>query len=148
MSDSLGYGSQSGDQAIAHGGAPDGFPQPNPLVGIFDAPVSTITLWSGDDPTLFSDIDIWTLRIFSDAAGTTEIGSGVTATDATTGLGYSSITRLFPAGILRFEASSSTGVGFDTLSFTPVPEPGAIGFGIIASIGLVVGGVFRSKKEK
>ncbi len=134
-------GSHSGDNAILSGAGTNGFPQSNPLEGVFDTLVTSVSLWAGDN---FSDVnDDWTLTVFD--MGGTPLGSVSTTT--WNGDPYMELTLSF-AGIKSFEATSTSGVGYDSLSFTPVPEPGAVGFGIIACIGLVVGGVFRSKKEK
>ena len=121
-------GYHSATKAIFNG---DVLPQSNPLVGVFDAPVSMVSLWAGDDHP--DADDAWELRVYSDAAGTNLVGTIADNSSPWNGNDYHQLTLSFPS-ILRFEAWSSTAVGYDDLEFTPVPEPGTI---VIALVGLL-----------
>ena len=112
-------GYHSATKAIFNGNP---FPQTNPLVGVFDTPVVSVSLWAGDD---HSDTnDSWTLSVYDAAVGGTLLGTVTENGAGWNGNQYRQLSLSFP-GIVRFEATSDTGVGFDDLSYV-IPEPGTL----------------------
>jgi hypothetical protein len=128
--DTVGY--HSATQAIFNGPP---YP-PGALVGVFDSPVSMVSLWAGDDHP--DADDSWTLRVYDAAVGGNLLGTVTENAAPWDGSPYRELS-LSGANILRFEASSDTGVGFDDLSYTLVPEPGTFALSLLGLMGIICG---------
>lgn len=111
--------------------------QSNPLIGVFDAPVSSVSLWAGDAG---GDSDSWRLEIYDATVGGNLIATGTSG--QWTGAPYRNIT-LTGSSILRFEADftgpSTAGIAYDDLSFDAdvIPEPASmalLGLGLVALV--------------
>jgi len=110
-----------------------------PIIGVFDAPQSYISLWAGDAGGLYGDDDRWELEAFDAVAGGNSLGlvqSALWSGDPYTQLSISA------PGIWRFEARhlgpTHYGIGYDDLEFCDgaIPAPAAILLGTLGT-GLV-----------
>ncbi len=96
-----------------------------PIVGIFSAPQSTVSILAVDVGSAGA-----TLAAYDAASGGTLVGTD-TFIGSGSGVGaYQTLTITAPS-IMRFELyqplpNSEDGVFFDNLTFTPVPEPGTL----------------------
>jgi hypothetical protein len=119
--------------------SPSGLISVNPLVGVFDSPVSFVSLWGGDAATYPDEVDSWELLAFDAPSGGNLVGragSGVWV-----GNPYRQLT-LTGQSIWRFEANwtgPNYGIGYDDLQFQIVPEPPTavlLSAGILALLAL------------
>ena len=107
-----------------------------PLIGVFDAPQSSISLWAGDFGV---DNDQWELEAFDAVAGGNSLGLVQSA--VWNGNPYTQLSISAP-GIWRFEARhlgpTGAGIGYDDLEFSDgaIPAPAAILLGTLGT-GLV-----------
>ncbi len=107
-----------------------------PVIGVFDAPQSYISLWAGDGGV---DDDQWELEAFDAVAGGNSLGLVQSA--VWNGNPYTQLSISAP-GIWRFEARhigpTSYGIGYDDLEFSDgaIPAPAAILLGTLGT-GLV-----------
>ena len=106
--------------------------QDNPLLGVFDFPVSYVSLWGGDGG---GDTEDWTLEAYNGALLVRSVNSG-----PFTGNPYRQL-RIDFNGITSFKAyhnSSNFGIGFDDLSFErSVPDSGST----LSLLGLAAAGL-------
>jgi hypothetical protein len=118
--------------------------QDNPLIGVFDVPVTSVSLWAGDAGV---DSDSWTLKAFDAVVGGNLINtmsSGIWNGDPYMQLAITSSL----GNIWRFEADftgpSPLGIAYDDLEFevssNVIPEPTSlIGWTLLAALGITVG---------
>jgi hypothetical protein len=115
----FGVGYHSGTKAIA---SPAGLVAVNPLIGVFDQPVSYVSLWGGDAGT-YLEPDSWQLLAYDARVGGNlvgQVGSGTW-----NGSPYRQLSISAPS-ILRFEAvwtGPQFGIGYDDLAFVTAPPP-------------------------
>jgi hypothetical protein len=103
--------------------SPNGLLSVNPLVGVFDGPVSFVSLWGGDAATYPDELDSWELLAFDAPSGGNLVGRA--SSGAWAGDPYRQLT-VTGQGIWRFEANwtgPTYGIGYDDLQFQIVPEP-------------------------
>jgi hypothetical protein len=115
----FGVGYHSGTKAIA---SPAGLVAVNPLIGVFDEPVSYVSLWGGDAGT-YLEPDSWQLLAYDARVGGNLVGQVSSGT--WNGSPYRQLS-ISAASILRFEAvwtGPQFGIGYDDLAFVPVPPP-------------------------
>ena len=106
----------------------------NPLVGVFDYPVSLVSLWGGDAGT-YAESDSWELLVYDAPIGGNLVGS--VTSGSWNGSPYRQLT-IEAEEIWRFEANwtgRKYGIGYDDLSFHVIPEPSA---GVLAAIATFV----------
>ena len=87
------------------------------VIFTFDNAVSFVELFGGDGPAT-SDADTWTFDVYDAQVGGNLLG---TLTSSPLVSGHSSLSFSI-AGILRAEASSTTRVSYDDLTFTTVSQ--------------------------
>lgn len=98
----------------------------NPLVGIFDRPVSSVSLWGGDFGTSggpLPEMDSWRLLAYDAPVGGNLVGSADSG--LWTGSPYLQLGASGPS-IWRFEAhwtGPQFGMGYDDLVFETISEP-------------------------
>jgi uncharacterized protein (TIGR03382 family) len=116
----FGVGYHSATKAIA---SPNGLVSVNPLVGVFDNPVSYVGLWGGDAGT-YVEPDSWELLAYDARIGGNLVGR--VSSGSWNGSPYRQLS-LSAASILRFEAiwtGPQFGIGYDDLKFvTAAPPP-------------------------
>ncbi len=121
----------SATKAIA---SPEGLVSANPLVGVFDDPVDSMSLWGGDAGT-YTESDSWELRVYDAPTGGNLIESAVSGSWNGSPYRQLSVTA---APIWRFEAiwtGGMYGIGYDDLSFHVIPEPSVV---VLAAAGLLI----------
>jgi len=127
----FGVSSHSPTKAVA---SPNGLLSVNPLVGVFERPVSFVSLWAGDAATYPDELDSWELLAFDAPNGGSLVGRASSGTWV--GNPYRQLT-VTGQGIWRFEANwtgPTFGIGYDDLQFQIVPEPSTL---TLAGLGLV-----------
>jgi len=118
----FGVGYHSATKAVA---SPNGLLSVNPLVGVFDVPVSHVSLWGGDAGT-YVESDSWELLAYNARSGGSLVGRVGSGT--WNGSPYRQLS-ISGTSILRFEAvwtGPQFGIGYDDLTFmtiTPPPPP-------------------------
>jgi hypothetical protein len=115
----FGVGYHSATKAVA---SPNGLLAVNPLVGIFDVPVSYVGLWGGDAGT-YVEPDSWDLLAYDARIGGNLVGR--VSSGSWNGSPYRQLS-ISGSSILRFEAvwtGPQFGIGYDDLSFVTVPPP-------------------------
>jgi hypothetical protein len=115
----FGVGYHSGTKAVA---SPNGLLSVNPLIGIFDVPVSYVSLWGGDAGT-YIEPDSWELLAYDARVGGNLVGR--VASGSWNGNPYRQLS-ISGSSILRFEAvwtGPQFGIGYDDLYFVTVPPP-------------------------
>ena len=121
----------SATKAVA---SPEGLVSVNPLVGVFDIPVDSVSLWGGDAGT-YTESDSWELHVYDAPTGGNLVGSA--ASGSWNGSPYRELS-VTAAKIWRFEAiwtGGKYGIGYDDLSFHPIPEPSVV---VLAAAGLLI----------
>ena len=118
--DRFGVGYHSGTKSIA---SSSGLVSVNPLVGVFDDPVTSVSLWGGDEGWSPTEIDSWRLVAYDAKVG----GNRVRRVNSGSWDGgpYRQLSISAPS-ILRFEAywtGSQFGIGYDDLEFVTAPPP-------------------------
>jgi hypothetical protein len=122
----------SPSKAIA---SPCGLASVNPLIGVFDRPVSFVSLWGGDAGTYPDEMDAWELLAFDAPSGGRLVGR--VSSRLWVGNPYRQLT-IAAEKIWRFEANwtgPQYGIGYDDLQFEVVPEPSAL---VLVGGGFVV----------
>ena len=137
--DRFGVSFHSATKAVA---SPNGCASANPLVGVFDCPVSFVKLWAGD-AGIPGEYDSWELLAFD-----APVGGNLTAS-ASSGSWVGGPYRQLAVSadnIWRFEANwtgPGCGIGYDDLEFQPIPEPSAL---ILLGVGAVAFLAYASRK--
>ena len=117
--DRFGVGYRSATKAIA---SPAGLDAVNPLVGLFDSPVSYVSLWGGDAGT-YPELDSWELSAFDAPVGGRRVGR--VRSGSWDGSPYRRL-KISAPEIWRFEArwtGAEFGIGYDNLQFATIPPP-------------------------
>jgi hypothetical protein len=118
--DRFGVSSHSGTKAIA---SLAGVYTVNPLVGVFDQAVSSVSLWGGDEGWSATEMDSWELLAYDARIGGNLVGR--VNSGSWRGSPYRQLSISAPS-ILRFQANwtgSQFGIGYDDLMFVTVPPP-------------------------
>jgi len=113
----FGVGYHSATKAVA---SPNGLVSVNPLVGIFDVPVSYVGLWGGDAGT-YVEPDSWELLTYDARSGGNLVGR--VSSGSWNGSPYRELS-ISGSSILRFEAvwtGPQFGIGYDDLKFVTIP---------------------------
>jgi hypothetical protein len=140
----FGVSCHSQSKAVA---SPCGCESVNPLVGVFDAPVSCVSLWGGDAATCPDELDSWELLAFDAPVGGNLVGS--TSSGTWVGNPYRELT-ICGENIWRFEAywtGPTFGIGYDDLSFVVTPEPSSTVLLCAGAVGLVALGRRRHRRR-
>lgn len=118
----FGVGYHSATKAVA---SPAGLVSVNPLIGVFDDPVRSVSLWGGDQGWSPTEIDSWNLSAYDARVGGNLVGR--VNSGSWVGSPYRRLSISGPS-ILRFEANwtgAQYGIGYDDLQFVTAapPEP-------------------------
>jgi hypothetical protein len=134
----FGVSSHSLTKAIA---SPAGLSSVNPLVGVFDRPVTFVSLWGGDEGWKPDEMDSWDLLAFDAPAGGNLLGRA--SSGVWSGNPYRQL-AITADNIWRFEANwtgQQFGIGYDDLQFefqsVIVPEPSTFAMLSISAVGLL-----------
>lgn len=117
--DRFGVAYHSGTKAVA---SLDGLVSVNPLIGVFDYPVSSVSLWGGDKGT-YIEQDSWQLFAYDAPVGGRRVDWA--SSGSWNGDPYRQL-RVTGENIWRFEAiwtGPKYGIGYDDLEFVPMPPP-------------------------
>jgi hypothetical protein len=118
----------------------------NPLIGVFDCPVTHVSLWGGDAATCPDELDCWELLAFDAPSGGNLVGS--TSSGTWVGSPYRQL-AITAEEIWRFEAywtGACSGVGYDDLQFEIVPEPGSGVLFAMSAVGLTAFARLRRRR--
>jgi len=110
------------------------------LQGVFDTPVTYVSLWAGDDG---GHVEKWRLDAYDAVVGGNLVGSATSP--EWSGRPYEQLS-ISGARIWRIEVFSleppGIGIAFDDLEFTPIPVPPGI---VLTGVGVGIVGYLRRR---